>query len=89
VNAVRQMPVRQAPVPVEADWGFVSQDMLLTFMAKGGQAFLTDHPQASLRAQLSGREGGRPVWYLSAVDPQVGASLQIKIDALSREVLAD
>jgi hypothetical protein len=88
-SALRQMPVPQRPVPVEADWGFVSEDMLLTFMAHGGQGFLDDHPQASLRAQLSGREGGRSIWYLSAIDPAAGASLQVQIDALSREVLAD
>ena len=88
-SALRQMPAHQAPVAVEADWGFVSEDMLLTFVAHGGQAFLADHPQASLRAQLSGREGGRSIWYVSAIDPVAGASLQVKIDALSREVLND
>jgi len=88
-SALRQLPARQAPVPVEADWGFVSDDMLLTFMAHGGQGFLSDHPQASLRTQLSGREGGRSIWTMSAIDPVASASLQVKIDALSREVLTD
>jgi hypothetical protein len=87
VRTMQQLPARQAPAPVEADWSFTSDDMLLTFMAHGGQAFLDDHPRASLRLQLSAREGGSPAWYLSAIDPQVGASLQVRIDALSREVI--
>jgi hypothetical protein len=86
-HAMQQLPVRQAPAPVEADWNYDSEDMLLTFMAHGGQAFLEDHSQASVRLQLSGREGGRPAWYVSAIDPQAGASLQVKIDAMSREVI--
>jgi hypothetical protein len=87
VSPMQQLPARQAPAPVEADWSFTSDDMLLTFMAHGGQAFLDDHPRASLRLQLSAREGGRPAWYLSAIDPQAGTSLQVRIDALSREVI--
>ena len=89
VSAVGQLPARGAPAPVEADWEFVAEDMLLTFLAHGGQGFLRDHPQADVRLQLSGREGGRATWYVSAIDPAAGAALQVKIDALSREVLRD
>ena len=88
-SAAGQLPARGAPVAVEADWEFVAEDMLLTFLAHGGQGFLRDHPQADVRLQLSGREGGRATWYVSAIDPAAGASLQVKIDALSREVLRD
>ena len=63
--------------------------MLLTFMAHGGEAFLAAHEQASVRVQLSAREGGRSIWYLNAVDAAAGASFQVKIDALSREVVVE
>ncbi|MBN1642891.1 MAG: hypothetical protein JXA09_16765 [Anaerolineae bacterium] len=88
-SALRQLPVDSAPAAVEADWDFTGEPMLLTFLAHGGQAFLAEHPRASVRAQLSAREGDRSIWYLTAIDPPAGASHQVKIDALSREVVTD
>ena len=88
-SALHQVPVHEAPLPVEADWQFLGGDMLLTFLAYGGEAFLADHAQASLRVQLSARESGRSIWYVSAIDAASGTSFQVQIDALSREVLIE
>jgi hypothetical protein len=89
ISVLPEVPVRQALSPVEADWSFRGRDILITYLAHGGEAFLADHPQATVRAQLSARQGGRSIWYLSAVDAAAGASHQVRVDALSRRVIVE
>jgi hypothetical protein len=87
-QAVRESRVGVAPAPVEADWAFDSNDLLLTFMAYGGEDFLGEHASANIHFRLSGQEGGRSIWYLSAIDPVSRQSFTLSVDALSREVVS-
>jgi hypothetical protein len=87
VQPVRRVPVRKAPVPVEADWELDSDELLFTFLAYGGKEFLHEHAAANVHFRLSGQDTGRPVWYLSAVDPETRQSIVIGVDALSRQVV--
>jgi hypothetical protein len=84
---VRRVPVRRAPEPVEADWSLGSDDLLIIFMAYGGEDFVRQHAHANLHFRLSGQEGERPTWYLSAIDPVARQSFMVRVDALSREVV--
>jgi hypothetical protein len=87
-RAIRQISVSKAPVPVEADWSLDSDDLLLTFMAYGGEEFMREHPQVNLHFHLSGQDAERPTWYLSAIDPQARQSFMVSVDALSRQVVS-
>jgi hypothetical protein len=86
-HPVRQVPVGRAPVPVEADWSLDSDDLLSTFMTYGGEQFIRGHAHANLHFRLSGQDAGRPIWYLSAIDPQARRSFVVAVDALSRQVV--
>jgi hypothetical protein len=87
VQPVRQVSVSKAPVPVEADWSLDSGDLLLTFMAHGGEEFVRERAHVNLHFCLSGQNGERPVWYLSAIDPEARQSFGIGVDALSRQIV--
>jgi hypothetical protein len=82
---VRRVPVRKAPVSVEADWSLGSEELLITFLAYGGEEFIREHAHANLHFRLSGQEGERPTWYLSAIDPVARESFVVRVDALSRQ----
>jgi hypothetical protein len=64
-----------------------SDDLLLIFMAYGGEDFVCEHTRADLHLRLARQDGDRPVWYLSAVDPETRQSLVVGVDALSRQVV--
>jgi len=83
----RRTRADKAPAPVTADWSLDSDDLLLTFMANGGEAFLKGHSFVNIHAQLRADETGRSIWYLSAVDPVARESLTVGIDALSRQII--
>jgi hypothetical protein len=87
VQPVRQVPVRKAPVPVDADWRLDSDELLFTFLAYGGEEFLDEHAAANVHFRLSGQDMGRPIWYLSAIDPESRQSIVIGVDAHSRQVV--
>jgi hypothetical protein len=87
VQPIRQVPVGKAPAPVEADWSIDSDDLLYTFMAYGGEKFLGEHAHVNLHFRLSGQDAGRPIWYLSAIDPETRQSFVVGVDALSRQVV--
>jgi len=84
---VRRVSVGKAPVPVEADWNLDSDDLLSTFMAQGGDEFIREHAHVNLHFRLSGQDAGRPIWYLSAIDPEARQSFVVGVDALSRQVV--
>jgi len=83
----RRTRADKAPAPVTADWSLDSDDLLLTFMANGGEAFLKLYSFVNIHAQLWADKAGRSIWYVSAVDPVARESLTIGIDALSRQVV--
>jgi hypothetical protein len=84
---VRQVSVSKAPVPVKADWSLGSDELLYTFMAHGGEAFVREHAHVNLHFYLSGQDAGRPIWYLSAIAPEARQSFVVGVDALSRQVI--
>jgi hypothetical protein len=84
---VRQVPVKQAPVPVQADWGLDSRDLVVIFMAHGGEPFLRQHAHVSVHFRLSGQDAGRPIWYLAAIAPEARQSFMVGVDALTRQVV--
>jgi len=84
---VRQAPVGKAPVPVTADWSLTADDLLLTFLAHGGHAFIREHARVSLHFRLSAQDGERPIWYLSAIAPEARQSFTVSVDALSRQIV--
>ena len=86
-RALRQVPVRVAPPPVEADWSLGSQDLMLIFMAYGGRDYLDRHSNASVHFYLKREGDGRSTWYLSGLDPVARQSFVVGVDALSREVV--
>ena len=86
-QAGRRRSVSDAPQPVSSDWNLDSDDLLLTFLSYGGQAFLGDHPGANVHVWLEAKEDGRSVWYMTAVDPVTRQSLFIGMDARSRQIV--
>jgi hypothetical protein len=87
VQPVRQVSVSKAPAPIDADWSLDSGDLLFTFMANGGEEFVREHAHVNLHFRLSGQDGERPIWYLSAIDPKARQSFVVGVDALSRQVV--
>jgi hypothetical protein len=86
-QAGRRRSVSAVPQPVNSDWNLDSDDLLLTFLSYGGQAFLGDHPGANVHVWLEAAEDGRSVWYMTAVDPVSRQSLFIGMDARSRQIV--
>lgn len=80
-------PVGRAPQPVAPDWSLDSDELLLTFLGHGGEAFLGAHAGANIHLQLQGEGPGRSVWYITAVDPVERASLLVGVDARTRQVV--
>jgi hypothetical protein len=93
VQPVRQVPVGKAPVPVETGWSLGREELLSIFEAHGGDEFVRGRPHVNLHFRLSGADRGRPadtgrpVWTVSAIDPEARQSFSVAVDALSREVL--
>ena len=87
-RALRQIPVRAAPPPVEADWDLGSQDLMLIFLAYGGKEYLARHANASVHFYLKREGDGRSTWTLSGLDPVARQSFVVGVDALSREVVS-
>jgi hypothetical protein len=86
-QAGRTTPVNVAPVPVEANWSLDSSDLLLTFMACGGEDFLKSHSHVNIHFQLKSEDAGQSIWYMTAIDPVAQQSLTVGMDALSRQVV--
>jgi hypothetical protein len=86
-QSTRQQPVRVPPQPVMPDWTLDSDDLLLTFLGKGGQDFINAHPRANIHLQLKTDEAGRAIWYVTAVDPVGRQTFNLEIDAQSREIV--
>jgi hypothetical protein len=82
-----QQTVDIPPQRAGLDWHLDSDDLLLTFLSYGGQAFINAHPNANVHVQLKGEGIGRSVWYITAVDPVARQSLFVGVDALSRQVV--
>jgi hypothetical protein len=72
---------------VEGDWALDADDLLLTFMACGGETFLQMHAPTNIHAQLGRTETGSFAWTISAIDPVAKESFTVGIDALSRQVI--
>lgn len=85
--APREVPVQTAPAPVEADWGLDSDDLLLTFIASGGEQFIKQHALASIHFQLKRTDAGQSIWYMAAIDPVTRDSHSVSVDALSRQIV--
>lgn len=86
-QAALQGPVDVAPQHVEPDWNLDSQDLLVTFLSYGGEAFLSAHPRANIHLQLKGEGAGRSIWYVTAVDPVARQTVIVGVDARSRQVV--
>lgn len=86
-QAGRQEPLRVAPREVAPDWNLGSDDLLLTFLSYGGEAFIAAHPNANIHLQLKGDKSGRSIWYITAVDPVAQQSLLVGVDARSRQIV--
>jgi hypothetical protein len=86
-QALQQIPSRGSPAPVEADWTLGSEELMMTFLATGGEAFLQEHGQANIHFTLERDQEGRSMWSLIALDPVARESLIVGVDALSREVV--
>ncbi|MGC8947109.1 MAG: hypothetical protein ACP5N6_13245 [Anaerolineae bacterium] len=52
---------------VEEAWRFRAADVLLFFLASGGERYLRDHPAAAVNLRL-GAESGQTVWTVLAVE---------------------
>lgn len=64
----RRFPAPTPPETVEeGDWRFPAADVLLFFLASGGEEYLRDHPAAAVNLRL-GRESGQIVWTVLAVE---------------------
>lgn len=86
-QALQQIPIRGSPAAVEADWSLGSEDLMMTFLASGGEAFLQSHGQANIHFSLERDGEGRSMWSLIALDPAARESLIVGVDALSHEVV--
>jgi hypothetical protein len=82
-----QQAVDMPPQRAGLDWHLDSDDLLLTFLSYGGQAFINAHPSANIHVQLKGEGIGRSTWYITAIDPVTRQSLLVGVDALSRQVV--
>jgi hypothetical protein len=87
VQPVREVRVRKAPAPIDADWSLDGDDLLLVFLSNGGNDFLREHDRVTLHFRLSGGKSGRSIWYLSAIDAEVRESFVVTVDARSGEVV--
>ena len=81
----RSVPVHTPPQRVDADWSLGAGDLLLIWMAHGGEEFMRDNAHVNIHCQLTA-EGGRPIWQVIALDPATRRSLVVRIDALTRQV---
>jgi hypothetical protein len=86
-HALRQISLQAGLASVDADWGLDSGDLLVTFMAHGGEEFLKQHAQMNLYFRLKADGAGRSTWHLTAVDLRTRESLTVNVDALSRQVI--
>ena len=83
----RQQPSATAPQGVNPDWRMGSEDLLLTFLSYGGQAFIDEHPNANIHFQLKTDGAERSIWYITCLDPVARQSLLVGVDAHSRQVI--
>lgn len=79
--------VGTGPLEVAPDWSLDSDELLLTFLGHGGEAFLGAHPGANIHLQLQAEEPGRSVWYITAIDPVSRQSMLVGVDARTRQVV--
>ena len=79
--------VDKPPYRAEADWSLNSDDLLSIFLGYGREEFVVDHANVNIHLQLTGKEDGRSIWYMTAIDPVARQSLVVGIDANSREVV--
>jgi hypothetical protein len=85
--ATRQVPVHAAPASVDSDWELDSDELILTFLASGGEDFVRTHSRVNIHFRLA-EDSGRSVWYLTGVDPVARQSLTVRVDALSRQIIS-
>jgi hypothetical protein len=89
-RVVNQTRVWVAPGSLaEGAWQAGPRDIMLVFLAYGGQAFLDGHPQAVVDLHLAEGDQGGPVWTIVALDPGDGGLFSSLIDAGTRQVLSD
>ncbi len=89
---VRTWAARAADLPVKADWSMDSNDLLLTFLAAGGDDFLKSHSLVNIHMHLQqdpNQDQNRSIWSITALDPQKQQSFTLHIDAISRAILQD
>ncbi len=82
----RLITTHAPPQRVDADWSLGAGDLLLIWMAHGGEEFIRQNAHVNIHCQLV-REGGRSVWRMIALDPGTRQTLVVRIDAHTRQVL--
>lgn len=85
----RNHTITTVPHHVVPDWNIDSDALLLTFFSYGGQEFINAHPAANIHVQLKADNTGRPIWYLTAVDPVARQSITVAMDAQSRQIVTN
>jgi hypothetical protein len=89
-RVVNQTQVWVTPTAMAEDpWRAGPSDALLVFLACGGRAFLTEHPQALVDVHLAEGGGGSAVWTVVALDTGDRSLFSLLIDAETGQVLSD
>jgi len=88
-QAGRQQTLATAPQHVVPDWSLGSDELLLTFLSYGGEAFIGHHPQANIHLALTREKDGHAIWYITAVDPVTRQTLMVGLDAQTREIVVN
>lgn len=87
-RVVNQAQVWVAPKTIaEGKWQAGPRDVLLAFLAYGGQAFLDEHPQALVDLHLAEGDEGGAAWAIVALDPEERGLLALVVDAETMQVL--
>jgi hypothetical protein len=89
VQVVKETRAWVAPGALdEGNWRAGPRDALLAFLAYGGRAFLTQHPEAVVGLNLGPDEENSPVWAVVALDGDDGSVLGVSVDAETGSIVA-